>query len=118
MSTHPAEVRLPADLAPGQAAKFTLDCHGKRLEGFLVNHAGHFHAYLNRCAHVGTPLDMWPNEFFTEDGGHLICATHGAIYLPETGVCVEGPCRGASLTRLPLAIDGAQVVISCPTERP
>jgi len=111
--------RLPVDaLSPGRSAKLTLRCHGKPVEGFVVNHGGRFYAYVNRCAHVGTPLDIWPNEFFTEDGHHLICATHGATYLPETGECVAGPCQGASLTRLPVALDGESLVVSCPDARP
>jgi nitrite reductase/ring-hydroxylating ferredoxin subunit len=24
-----------------------------------------------------------------------MCATHGATYAPDTGLCVGGPCRGA-----------------------
>lgn len=109
--------RLPAaTLAPGQSAEFTLRCGGKTVDGFVVNHGGRFYAYVNRCAHVGTPLDMWPNDFFTDDGRHLICATHGAVYLPETGLCVGGPCVGASLASLPVTMEGAEVVISCPED--
>ena len=111
--------RLPVDApAPGQSAKFTLRCHGKRVYGFVINHEGRFYAYVNRCAHIGTPLDMWPNEFFTEDGRHLICATHGATYLPETGECIAGPCPGALLTRLPVALYGERLVVSCPDAEP
>lgn len=114
MTEIPSQWRLPAAaLAPGQSAKFSLRCNGKAVEGFVVNHAGRFYAYVNRCAHVGTPLDLWPNEFFTDDGRHLICATHGAVYLPETGLCIAGPCPGASLTPLPVALDGPEVVVSC-----
>ena len=107
--------RMPAHaLAPGQSAKFSLRCGSKTVEGFVVNYAGHFYAYVNRCAHVGTPVDMWPNEFFTDDGRHLICATHGAVYQPETGLCIAGPCPGAALTPLAVALEGAEVVVSCP----
>ena len=107
--------RFPAAaLAPGQSAKFILRCGGQAVEGFVVNHDGRFYAYVNRCAHVGTPLDMWPNEFFTEDGRHLICATHGAVYLPDIGECIAGPCPGASLIPLPVALDGKGLAVTCP----
>jgi nitrite reductase/ring-hydroxylating ferredoxin subunit len=86
------------------------------VEGFVVNHDGRFFAYVNRCAHTGTTLDLWPNEFFTEDGRHLICATHGAVYLPDTGLCIAGPCPGASLTPLPVAREGNTLVIACPED--
>ncbi len=115
MTENSPEWRLPvAALAPGQSAKFSLRCEGRAVEGFVVNHDGQFYAYVNRCSHAGTPLDLWPNDFFSDDGRHLICATHGAVYLPETGLCVRGPCPGASLASLPVAMDGAEVVISCP----
>ena len=105
-------------LAPGRLATFRVRCGERTVDGFVVNHEGRFYAYVNRCAHVGTPLDMWPNEFFTEDGRHLICATHGALYLPNTGECVAGPCPGAFLTRLPLAFEGERLVITCPEAAP
>jgi nitrite reductase/ring-hydroxylating ferredoxin subunit len=119
MTEHLSEWRLPADaLAPGRSAKFTLHRNGKAVEGFVINHGRRFYAYVNRCAHVGTPLDMWPNEFFTEDGCHLICATHGAVYLPDTGECIAGPCPGASLTALPVALDGKSLVVTWPEAEP
>ncbi len=107
-----------SSLAAGQSAKFRLRCGDRTVEGFVVNHGGRFYAYVNRCAHAGTTLDWWPNEFFTEDGRHLICATHGAVYLPDTGLCVAGPCPGASLTPLPIARQGDTLLISCPEVQP
>ncbi|MFQ5897064.1 MAG: nuclear transport factor 2 family protein [Candidatus Methylomirabilia bacterium] len=89
-----------ASLDPGQSVKFRLRCGAKVGEGLAINRERQFCAYVNRCAHVGTPLDVFSNEFFTEDGRHLICATHGAVYRPETGLCTAGPCSGASLTPL------------------
>ncbi len=36
-------------------------------------------------------------QFFETSGLYLMCATHGAIYEPDTGKCVGGPCRGGRL---------------------
>ncbi|HET8576553.1 MAG TPA: Rieske (2Fe-2S) protein [Methylomirabilota bacterium] len=106
--------RCAADaLEPGQTATFQLERNGKALRGFLVNHQGRHYAYVNRCPHAGTPLDWWPNEFFTEDGLHLICATHGAVFTPETGLCIEGPCPGARLESLSVERDGDSLVVRC-----
>jgi nitrite reductase/ring-hydroxylating ferredoxin subunit len=108
--------RCAADsLGPGQTATFQLRLRGRAVSAFIVNHRGDHHAYVNRCPHAGTPLDWWPNEFFTEDGRHLICATHGAVFAPETGVCLEGPCPGARLERLAVARHGEELVVTCPT---
>ena len=113
--SEPSEWRCTAAaLAPGRTAKFRLECGGRRVHGFIVNHDGAFHAYVNSCPHAGTTLDMWPNEFWTEDREYLICATHGAIFGPATGVCVEGPCPGASLDRLRIERDGDALIVSYP----
>src|SRR2546425_2149714 len=113
--TAPAEWRgSAAALAPGRTTKFRLECRGRGVEGFVVNHGGEYHAYVNRCPHVGTPLDLWPNEFFSEDGRALICSTHGAIYEPTSGLCTAGPCVGDRLTALPLVLDGETLVVRLP----
>ncbi len=107
--------RCAADaLQSGETARFQLQCNGKALAGFTVNHQGRHYAYVNRCPHAGTPLDWWPNEFFTEDGLSLICATHGALFGPDTGICIEGPCPGARLEPLHLERDGDSLVVTCP----
>ncbi|PYN09001.1 MAG: Rieske (2Fe-2S) protein [Candidatus Rokuibacteriota bacterium] len=112
--TVPAEWRgSAAALPPGRTTKFRLGCRGRGVEGFVVNHDGEYHAYVNRCPHVGTPLDLWPNDFFAEDGRTLICSTHGALYEAATGYCTAGPCAGDSLTRLPLRRDGDTLIVTC-----
>ena len=102
-------------LAPGQTAKFRLFRRGKPVEAFIINTDGVYQAYVNRCPHAGTPLDLWPNEFLTEDGRHLICSTHGAMFERHTGLCVEGPCPGARLERLPVEAEGSTLVVRCPS---
>jgi nitrite reductase/ring-hydroxylating ferredoxin subunit len=62
-----------------------------------------------------TPLDFVRYQFFTEDGRHLICLTHGAVYEPDSGLCVDGPCKGSSLYRLPVLVDQGEVVVGCPS---
>jgi nitrite reductase/ring-hydroxylating ferredoxin subunit len=102
------------DIAPGRTAKFRLECGGKRVNGFVVNHDGAFHAYVNRCPHVGTPLDLWENEFLSEDGRLIVCATHGAVFEPASGRCTRGPCAGDALRTLPLRREGDSLVVACP----
>jgi nitrite reductase/ring-hydroxylating ferredoxin subunit len=112
----PAEWRCSAaDLGPGQSLNFRLECAaGRRVHGFVVYHDGEFRAWVNRCPHIGTPLDLWPNEFHTDDRRDLICSTHGAIFEPLTGRCVAGPCVGDALRALPLRRQGDALVVSCP----
>lgn len=103
-----------AEMQPGSVKKFWLVCHKYRVDGFLINYQGTFHAYVNRCRHMTTPLDFVRYQFFTEDGRHLVCLTHGAIYDPSSGLCVEGPCKGLSLYRLPVLVDRGEVLVTCP----
>jgi len=112
-ATIPSEWSAPvAELPPGTSAKFPLRWRGRRIEAFVVNFQGRFYAYVNACAHFGTPLDWWPNEFFTEDGRLLICASHGAVYAPDTGRCAGGPCGGGALYALAVREDGDRVVVT------
>ena len=103
-----------ATVPPGHGATFRLERGGRAVNGFVVNHDGQFRAYVNRCPHVGTTLDLWPNEFLSEDGHEVICSTHGAVFEPATGTCVAGPCTGDRLTPVPLRREGDEVVVGCP----
>lgn len=106
-------------LAPGQSARFRLRRPAGSLDGpldgFVVNVGGVLHAYVNRCPHAGTALDLLREGFLGEDGRYIVCSRHGAVFTPETGVCVEGPCPGARLERLPISRAGRRVIVSCPT---
>jgi nitrite reductase/ring-hydroxylating ferredoxin subunit len=102
------------DLTPGSVKKFWLICQKYRLDAFLINDRGSFHAYVNRCRHMPTPLDFVRDEFISEDGRFLRCYTHGALYEFATGLCVDGPCKGESLYRLPVRVDRGEVLVACP----
>ena len=100
------------DLPPGRTATLRLRRGDRDVDGFVINHGGRYRAYVNRCAHVGTPLDLWPNEFLDETGRTIVCATHGALYDPDDGVCTAGPCVGASLHALSVRQDGDDLVVT------
>lgn len=106
--SRPQRIAALADLAERQTIKFQFERDGIRREGFAVRFEGNIAAYENVCRHLPLTLDYADNRFFTEDGMHLICKTHGAVYEPLTGLCVAGPCQGATLKRLETEIrDGA-----------
>lgn len=54
-------------------------------------------AYQNHCPHQGTPLNWMPDQFMDYDKQYIQCATHGALFRPDTGLCITGPCHGAYL---------------------
>ena len=87
----------------GSGVRFvTTDKNGEKLPGFVIRHNGIVFGYVNRCAHIQVELDWQHGEFFDVDRQLLMCATHGALYAPNTGECVGGPCHGAFLTKLPM----------------
>jgi nitrite reductase/ring-hydroxylating ferredoxin subunit len=84
-----------ADLVDrGDAVPFDVVYCGQTCRGFALRYGQHAYAYLNRCLHVAMEMDYQPNRFFDMTGNWIICATHGAIYRPDTGECAGGPCRG------------------------
>jgi nitrite reductase/ring-hydroxylating ferredoxin subunit len=95
----------------GAGVRFEVRLRGETLPAFAVRFEGTVHAYVNRCAHIPVELDWVEGEFFDASGLYLICATHGATYLPESGRCILGPCKGAQLRKLPVLEEGGQVFI-------
>jgi nitrite reductase/ring-hydroxylating ferredoxin subunit len=81
----------------GEGIRFPVSVVGEAAVGFVVRFRGTAYAYLNRCAHVPMELDWVQGQFFESSGEFLMCATHGAVYRPDTGVCAGGPCRGGKL---------------------
>ena len=102
------------ELSPGSVKKFWIVCEKYKIDGLLVNERGTFHAYVNRCRHMPTPLDFIRDQFVSEDGKYLMCYTHGALYEFATGLCVAGPCKGDALYRLPVSVDRGEVLVGCP----
>jgi nitrite reductase/ring-hydroxylating ferredoxin subunit len=93
----------------GLAVPFDVVYLGQRCRAFAVRHNGVAQAYLNRCTHVAMELDWQPNQVFDGSGRWLLCATHGALYQPDTGACAGGPCRGG-LVKIQLQERGGVVL--------
>lgn len=91
-------IRLCAadELAEGQSRGFAL----AELQLLLVRREGQVYAYQNRCPHRGIPLEWQPDQFLDASNSLIQCATHGALFLIESGECVAGPCSGQSLKTL------------------
>lgn len=84
----------------GRSVRFQVWRHGELVSAFVVRFQGRVQAYLNRCAHRSLELDWNEGDFFDAFGEHLLCATHGARYVPASGICVGGPCGRAGLVKL------------------
>lgn len=87
-----------AELADGRrGVRFSIPTPWGEQAAFVIRYQGRVHGYVNRCPHLGIELDWRAGEFFDDSGLYLLCATHGALFLPGSGECVAGPCRGARL---------------------
>ncbi len=96
----------------GTGVRFDLNLDDKPRAAFVIRFDGVVHAYVNCCPHMGTELDWQPGQFFDESGLYLICATHGAVFAPDSGYCGGGPCRGQTLLRLPVVELGGGIFLS------
>lgn len=93
----------------GKGVRFPLRVDGEDGVGFVIRFDGVAHGYLNRCAHIPVELDWSPGEFMESSGLYIMCATHGAIYQPDTGHCTGGPCRGGRLRKLQVSEHDGQI---------
>ncbi len=87
----------------GTGVRFDWPAAGGEGKGFVVRWRGLPRAFENRCPHLGVELDWQPGEFLEPAGLYFVCSTHGALFEPDTGRCVAGPCRGARLAAIAVA---------------
>jgi len=91
-------------IAEGKARNFVLQIGEGRFHGFVVRRDGSAHGYVDRCPHAGLPLAQQLDAYMTGDGVLIACSWHGALFNPDSGLCVGGPCVGARLTPWPVEV--------------
>lgn len=90
-----------ADL-PDRGPAFVFDVlhHREPVRAFVLRFDGAVVGYLNRCVHVPAEMDWQAGEFLDSDKAFIMCSIHGAVYQPQTGRCVGGPCGRGALTAI------------------
>ena len=88
--------------------------NGETLAGFLVRRGNFVYAYADSCPHTGVELAWLPDQYLDADGMYIQCAMHGALFTPESGYCVRGPCAGQSLTAIPAEVIDGRVLVRPP----
>jgi nitrite reductase/ring-hydroxylating ferredoxin subunit len=53
---------------------------------------------------MGLPLAKQLDAYLTQDARLIECSWHGALFRPEDGLCVGGPCQGQRLRPWPVEI--------------
>lgn len=91
----------PAPEAGGEAWPF---------RGVVVRRGEALYGYVDSCPHVGAPLSDDPDRYLTRRGDFLVCFNHGALFRPEDGMCVAGPCVNRALRPWPVAVRDGMVV--------
>ncbi len=100
-------VRLcPADtIEEGQARGFDLDGEGED-KIFVVRSEGELRGWRNACPHInGAPMAWRKDAYLNAEGSRIVCHAHGAEFLPESGLCIRGPCVGKRLIAAPVTVD-------------
>ena len=82
--------------------------------GFVVRQEDDVFAYANVCPHQRHTLDLIDHDFLVDDGRMIRCASHGALFLPDTGQCIAGPCVGKSLLALACRVADGVVFVRAP----
>ena len=99
-NTGPVRVCASLDLIDGgQAVIFDALLPAGPTPALVVRWHGRVYGYINRCAHAAFPLD-WKGRVLEKSGRFIMCPKHGAIYEPDSGRCVGGPCQGSTLAAL------------------
>ena len=80
-------------------------------EVVLIRQQDQVHGYRNVCPHAGRSLSWGPDQLLFTPAGHLVCTAHGATFDVRQGLCLSGPCLGASLSRLNVAVVNQMIVL-------
>lgn len=106
-----------SEIAPGDAKAFSLwrvDGGGETRPFPIVvarKNAAEFFSYVNVCPHAGVWLNVGDGRFLDQEGAFFQCGRHGAKFEIDSGLCVEGSCKGASLEPVAVAVIGGDVCI-------
>jgi len=107
MTSSPPLCRLD-DIPDGGAIAVHVDSASGGFELIVLREGERAFAYHNECPHAGRRLDYAPGRFLVRDG-RITCAAHGATFRCADGLCVGGPCMGASLAAVAVHVDDGEV---------
>jgi nitrite reductase/ring-hydroxylating ferredoxin subunit len=95
---------LESQLEEGNAKGFDPWGEGRDTVIALLWH-GSVRVYRNLCPHLNVSMQYRKDRFMSGDRQHIVCFAHGALFRPESGECVLGPCLGQGLWSLPVSLE-------------
>lgn len=98
-------------LTEGEFREACIEVQGITSWLVLTRQQGRPLAWRNVCPHAGRALNWAPDRFLTDPEGRLVCSAHGAVFEPDSGQCIQGPCRGASLTDVSVEEDNGNILL-------
>jgi nitrite reductase/ring-hydroxylating ferredoxin subunit len=92
-----------ADVPADGTLLFTMREGGEAVEVVLTRTDGEVVAYRNYCKHwTDVRLDTGDGALVRDD--ELVCQRHGATFARDSGRCTFGPCEGAVLDAVAVAV--------------
>ena len=79
-------------------------------EAILLRDAEGVVSWLNYCQHF-THIKLDKGSGAELRNGEVICTNHGAYFEVDSGQCTHGPCEGAYLNAVDVAVDDGDVVL-------
>jgi len=97
------------DVKDGNSLGLSTTINGIKKKLIVLRNKKNIFVYENSCPHIGTPLDIKPGQFLSQDKKNIICSTHGALFQTNTGLCIFGPCKGENLEAIPIFIKNGEI---------
>jgi naringenin degradation protein FdeD len=93
------------EISEGESRGFDPDDEGQDTI-FVVRFRGVLHAWINACPHIdGAPMAWRRDGYMNAGGNRVVCYAHGAHFMPDSGLCVQGPCAGRRLAPVEIVVD-------------
>jgi nitrite reductase/ring-hydroxylating ferredoxin subunit len=99
------------DLSDGRYREFMVEASGETVFLVATRHRGEPRAWYNVCPHQGRALNFAPDRFISDDEGRLVCCAHGAVFEPDRGRCISGPCQNAELKAVAISENAGEVMV-------
>ena len=101
------------EFCEGKVAAREISGEGQKIAVIIFAKNGKYSVFLNSCPHTGVRLEWRPDDFMDPSNTYFQCAMHGALFQTNDGLCIDGPCVGASLLELKSVVrDGVLYLLS------